>query len=153
MAEMELREAEDEDPEKDERLARALRTREQRDEDRWAEAVPGTILEVQLDPGHPLAAGASADALDNRMFVLSRGRSFEPDESFESVAFFPEGLRKVSGVISEKSLERLDRSTWLAEAGMGRGSLILFVEDPLFRMFWYSGFQLYTNALIYGPAF
>jgi hypothetical protein len=59
----------------------------------------------------------------------------------------------VSGVISDKSLERLDRSTWLAEAGMGRGSLILFVEDPLFRMFWYSGFQLYTNALLYGPAF
>jgi predicted Zn-dependent protease len=55
-------------------------------------------------------------------------------------------------VISEKSLERLDRSTWLAQVGVGRGRLVLFVEDPLFRMFWYSGFQLYANALLIGTA-
>ena len=153
IGEVELREAEEEDLERDEELARALRTREQRSEDRWAQAVPGTILKVELDPRHPLAAGASADGLDAGMFVLSRGRAFEPAEGFESVAFFPEGLEKISGVISEESLDRLDRSTWLAQVGVGRGSLILFVEDPLFRMFWYSGFQLYTNAVLFGPAF
>ena len=87
------------------------------------------------------------------MFVLSRGRAFEPSDGFESVAFFSEGLEKISGVISEESLDRLDRSTWLAEVRVGRGSMILFVEDPLFRMFWYSGFQLYANALLLGPAF
>jgi hypothetical protein len=152
IGEIELREAEEEKLERDEELARALRTREERESDRWAQAVPGTILRVALDPRHPLAAGASADGLEGEMFVLSRGRAFEPAEGFESVAFFPEGLEKISGVISEESLERLDRSTWLAQVGVGRGSLILFVEDPLFRMFWYSGFQLYANALLLGPA-
>jgi hypothetical protein len=153
MAEIELREAEEDDLERDERLARALRTREERQDDRWAQAIPGSILKVHVDPRHPLAAGASADALDNELFVLSRGRAFEPEEDFESVAFFPEGLEKISGVISAEGLDRLDRSTWLAQVGMGRGSLILFAEDPLFRMFWYSGYQLYTNALLLGPAF
>ena len=153
IGEMTLRRAEEEELERDEKLARALRTREERREDRWAQAVPGTILKVQLDSRHPLTAGGSADGLDGEMFVLSRGRAFEPADAFESVAFFPEGLEKISGVISEESLERLDRSTWLAEVSVGRGSLILFVEDPLFRMFWYSGFQLYSNALLLGPAF
>jgi hypothetical protein len=153
IGEMTLRRAEEEELERDETLAKALRTREEREEDRWAEAVPGTILKVQLDPRHPLAAGGSADGLDGEMFVLSRGRAFEPADGFESVAFFPEGLEEISGVISEESLDRLDRSTWLAEVRVGRGSLILFVEDPLFRMFWYSGFQLYSNALLLGPAF
>jgi hypothetical protein len=152
IGELELREAEEEKLERDEELARALRTREERESDRWAQAVPGTILRVAMDLRHPLAAGASADGLEGEMFVLSRGRAFEPAEGFESVVFFPEGLEKISGVISEESLERLDRSTWLAQVGVGRGSLILFVEDPLFRMFWYSGFQLYANALLLGPA-
>jgi hypothetical protein len=152
IGDLELREAEEEELERDEELSMALRTIEEREADRWAQAVPGTILEVSLDPRHPLAAGASADGQDAEMFVLSRGRAFEPADGFESVVFFPDGLEKISGVISEESLERLDRSTWLAQVGVGRGSLILFVEDPLFRMFWYSGFQLYANALLLGPA-
>lgn len=152
IGELELREAEEEELERDEELARALRTREEREADRWTQAVPGTILKVRLDPRQLLAAGGSADGLDDEMFVLSRGRAFEPADDFESVAFFPEGLEKISGVISEESLERLDRSTWLAQVGVGRGRMILFVEDPLFRMFWYSGFQLYANALLLGPA-
>ncbi len=152
MGNTEMREAEEEDLDRDETLAQALRTREERESDRWEGSVPGTILEVKLDPRHPLAAGASADGVDAGMFVLSRGRAFEPSDGFESVAFFPENLEKISGVISDENLRRLDQSTWLADARVGRGHLILFVEDPLFRMFWYSGFQLYANALLMGPA-
>ncbi len=152
LADLEQRRADEEELEKDEALAKALRTRDDRAEDRWAQAVPGSILKVALDPGHPLAAGASADGLEGEMFVLSRGRAFEPSEEFESVAYFPEGLERISGVISEENLDRLGQSTWLAQVGVGRGKLILFVEDPLFRMFWYSGFQLYTNALLLGPS-
>jgi hypothetical protein len=148
-----LRRAEEEKLEKEEERARALRTREEREDDRWAQAVPGTILKVSLDGGHPLAAGGSADGLFREMFVLSRGRAFEPSDGFESVAFFPENLQRISGVISEERLARLDQSTWMAQVGLGRGSLILFVEDPLFRMFWYSGYQLYANAVLLGPAF
>ena len=32
------------------------------------------------------------------------------------------------------------------------GLAILFADDPLFRHFWYSGFQLYTNAIVIGPS-
>ena len=153
MAEIERRQSEEEELKGDALLDEALRTREERRQDRWEESIPGTILKVRLDPGHPLAAGASADGLDGEMFVLSNGQAFEPATGFESVAFFPAESEKMGGVISESGLERMARSSWLVQAGVGRGSLILFAEDPLFRMFWYSGFQLYTNAILLGPAF
>lgn len=59
-------------------------------------------------------------------------------------------MRKLA---SEKSLRRMSRSTWLADLGIGRGRAILFVEDPLFTMFWYSGFRVYAHALLMSRAF
>jgi len=31
--------------------------------------------------------------------------------------------------------------------------VILFADDPLFRMLWYAGHQPYVNAILLGPAF
>ncbi len=140
-------------PEESERLGRALRTVEERRLERWESQTPGTILEVSLDPGHPLAFGAGTADRDDRMFVLSTGAGFEPDEDFESAAWFPEDAEGVSGVIGEATVDRLRLSSWLVERGLGRGSVILFADDPLFRIMWYAGFQTYANALLLGPAF
>jgi hypothetical protein len=151
---IEERDEEDDDSvERDQRLQRALRTRREREEERWRQSVPGTILEVRLDPRHPLAFGAAAQGSSDRMFVLTGGDTFEPEASFESVGWFGRGLEKVSGVISDENLRSLDRSTWLAQKRLGSGKLILFADDPLFRMFWYAGFQPYVNALLLAPAF
>ncbi|MEX1257300.1 MAG: M14 family metallopeptidase [Gemmatimonadota bacterium] len=141
------------DPDRDERLERALRTREERELDRWREETPGTIFQLTLDPAHPLAFGADAGSLAGRFFVLSSGVGFEPDEAFESVAYFPEGLDRISGVVSDETLDRLARSAWLVERTRGSGKVILFADDPLFRGFWYSGFQIFANAILVAPAF
>lgn len=154
MADIERRIRLDEDEDdRDARLERALMSREERQMESWQERVPGTILKAHLDPAHPLTFGAGIDIAEDRLFVLSTGSVFEPDTGFESVAFFPEGVDRISGVISERNLDRLDRSTWLAERRRGSGRVILFADDPLFRMFWYSGWQLYTNALLMAPSF
>lgn len=141
------------EPDRDERLSEALRTREQRELESWRERVPGTILPVALDPWHPLAFGVRTGGADDRLFVLSTGVGFEPDTEFETVGHFPQGVQEVSGVISEANLERLDRSSWLVERRVGSGKVILFADDPLFRGFWYSGHQLFTNAILVSPAF
>jgi hypothetical protein len=31
--------------------------------------------------------------------------------------------------------------------------VVLFADDPLYRMMWYSGFQPFTNAVLLAPAF
>lgn len=140
-------------PEEGERIPRALRTVAERQLERWESQTPGTILEVALDRGHPLVFGAGTQDWEDRSFVLSTGTGFEPDESFASVAWFSDEARGLSGVIGEATVERLRNSSWLVERNLGRGSLILFANDPLFRIMWYSGFQLYTNAVLLGPAF
>jgi hypothetical protein len=140
-------------PEESERLARALRTREQRQIERWEGQTPGTILEVDLDSGHPLAFGAGIAGDDGRMFVLSTGVGFEPSESFETAAWFADDAEGISGVIGEGTVDRLRRSSWMLQRSLGRGGLVLFADDPLFRIMWYGGFQPYANALLLAPAF
>jgi hypothetical protein len=142
-------------PEEDPDQARllALRGRDERDVARWERQIPGTVLPVLLDPAHPLAFGVGADGSPDRMFVFHQGPSvFEPDASFESVAYFPDELREVSGVMSEENREFLSLGTWLAYRALGGGKVILFADDPVHRHFWYAGFKPYVNALLVAPA-
>jgi putative intracellular protease/amidase len=143
---------EESDPDESQRLDRALRPRRERQLERWQSRTPGTILEARIDAGHPLSFGAGA-AGGSRLFVLSSGGGFEPSEQVESAAWYPDRLEKTSGVISDDTLSRLSRSAWLVERRLGRGSAIVFADDPLFRLMWYQGFQPYANALLLGPAF
>jgi len=153
LAGVEERTQNDGDLDRDDLLARALRSREERELEDWRERTPGTILTVHLDPGHPLSFGAEAGGLPGRTFVLSAGTAFEPSVEFETVAHFPEGLDRVSGVISDLNLERLERGAWLVDRRVGSGKVILLADDPLYRAFWYGGFQLYANAILLAPVF
>ena len=151
IAEIKLRTAAD-SAKGDAKLDRALRGRTERELEAWEEEIPGTILSVKLDPAHPLAFGAGIAGDSTRLFVLHNGGAvFEPDESFETVGYFGTQLQKVSGVISERNLKRLERGSWLATKRVGRGRVILFADDPLFRHFWFSTFQPYVSALLVGP--
>jgi hypothetical protein len=137
--------------EEDRRRA-ALRTREERREENWDRSVNGVILPVRADSAHPLAAGAGLANAERRQFVLHLGDLvFEPADGFETVIAFEEGVEAVSGVVSEWKLQDLSASAWLAAARVGQGQVILFADDPLFRLMWPSQFVLFTNALLLGP--
>jgi hypothetical protein len=151
IADIKLREEPKESDES--RLARALRGREDRQLERWEAQVPGAILGVQLDTAHPLAFGAGIAGDPSRLFVLHSGAQvFEPHPDFESVGFFTGELERVSGVIGERSLEKLQSGSWLAMRRLGGGKVILFLDDPVFRHFWYATFQPYANAILLGPS-
>jgi hypothetical protein len=114
--------------------------------------VNGVILPVRVDASHPLAWGLAAANADGRVFVLhTEDLSFEPTDAFETVVGFPTELRAVSGVVSEEKLDRISASSWLVDASLGHGRLILFADDPLFRLMWRSNLVLFTNALLHGP--
>ncbi len=147
------RRREDDSLSTEERRRRALRTREERRTDSWDEAVNGVILPVGIDAGHPLAWGVGTGNAAGRAFVLHiDDLSFEPDDSFETVISFAEDLAPVSGVVSPEKVAGMAASSWLAVADRGRGRVVLFADDPLFRLMWPSNFLPFANALLQGPA-
>jgi hypothetical protein len=132
--------------------ARFLEGREDRERREWRREVPGTILPVRLDPAHPVAFGAGLDGRPDETFALHGGSLvFEPAAGVEAVAHFPGDLTRISGVISPESLRRLEQGAWVVTKRVGRGSVVLFADDPLFRLFWRATHPLYVNALLLGP--
>ena len=148
MAEVKVRE-----PQKDSAGARRfLAGREEREKQEWRQEVPGTIVAVTLDPAHPLAFGAGLDANPGQTFVLHMGSTvFEPGEGIETVAYFPQAPQRLAGVISPENLKRLGQGGWLVTKRMGQGHVVLFADDPLFRLFWRSSQPLLLNAILLGP--
>ena len=150
IAEVKVREQGGSDDAKESRdRARYLAGREVRELEEWKTQVPGTILPLRLDPAHPLAWGAGIDGKADRGFALHEGQIvFEPAAGVEAVAYFPKELARVSGVISPENLKRLEEGAWLVSKRVGRGSVVLFADDPLFRMFFRSMHPMYVNALL-----
>ena len=151
-ADIEARTAEADSLSPEERRQRALLTRSEKRLERWDRAVSGVILPVHTDPSHPLGWGAGLGNLAGREFVLHiADLSFEPSDRFETITSFEQDLQAVSGVMSDAKLEELSSSSWLATATAGDGRVVLFADDPLFRLMWPSQFILFANALLLGP--
>jgi hypothetical protein len=132
--------------------ARFLTGREERERQEWRQEVPGTILPVRLDAAHPLAFGAGLDGRPGESFTLHIGTGvFEPAEGLETVAYIPQNPQRISGVISPENLRQLGQGAVVATKRVGQGSVVLFADDPLFRLFWRSMQPLYVNALLIGP--
>ena len=132
--------------------SRWLAGREERQRQEWRQEVPGAIFPLRLDPAHPLAFGAGLDARPSETFALHSGTLvFEPAEGVETVAYFPERLSRLAGVISPQQVRRLEQGGWLVTKRMGGGSVVLFADDPLFRLFWKATEPLYVNAILLGP--
>jgi Zinc carboxypeptidase len=151
MVEIKVREVAHPDSAGDAR-ARWLAGREERQRQEWRQEVPGAIFPLRLDPAHPLAFGAGLDGRPADTWALHVGSTvFEPSEGVETVAYFPGRLSRVSGVISPEQVRRLEEGGWLVSKRMGQGSVVLFADDPLFRLFWKATEPLYVNAILLGP--
>jgi len=115
-----------------------------RDRDRLPEQNPGAIFRVQTDPGHPLAFG-----FRDEMFVLRRSSSAPPpmdeDDGWNVGVVSGDGL--VSGHVGHEARDDLENTLSFGVQGMGSGSVTYLPDDPLYRGFWYSGRQLFANAV------
>ncbi|MCA8960147.1 MAG: hypothetical protein KDC38_06520 [Planctomycetes bacterium] len=131
----------DEDPKKDDEERVRRKIRELRD-DRRRQQVPGNIFAVELDPDHPLALG-----LPETVYVHMEGTdSFALSGDARDVGAFPEDPA-LSGYISEENEKKIGKRVYLAEESVGRGHVILFADDPNFRLFWRGLTRLFLNAV------
>jgi hypothetical protein len=122
-----------------------------RDEARGAQALGGTILDLTLDPTHPLAYGYG-----ERVAVFKSGSAvFAPDStnSGVDVGRYDAEAPVLSGYASDEMRDRLKGAAALRAARMGRGRVVLMDFNPTFRAFWYGTDGLLLNAVYLGGTF
>jgi len=59
----------------------------------------------------------------------------------------------LSGFVSNENLEKIANSAMMIAERKGKGSIILIVDNPVFRGFWYGSSRLFINSLFFGRSF
>jgi hypothetical protein len=111
--------------------------------------VPGAHFDVVLDRAHWLTFGYDA----SRITVLVDGDTFLGlSRAGTNVAVFPStGPIHRAGFIWPGNTERLLRNTaLLIHEPLGRGHVVLFANDPMFRGWWRALDKMVLNALVLG---
>jgi hypothetical protein len=110
--------------------------------------VGGAITETEIDISHPLGFGLS----DKSLAVFKRNSLVfsEAKEAFVSIARFND-KPLVSGYLSSANQQHLVDGTSLLVQALGKGRLIAFTDDPVFRGYWLGTARVFINALYFGP--
>lgn len=122
----------------------AIKKYAEREKENVTNNIPGAIYKMELDNTHPLGYG-----YPNYYYTLKLN-----DNAYE---YLREGwnvgvIRKtqpVAGFVGNKVKVILKDAVLLGELPMGRGSIVFFADNPLFRSFWENGKMLFTNAVFF----
>ena len=116
---------------------------------RGAQVVGGAIYAARFDTTHPVAYGLPAE-----MALFRRGTTFyeKPDAAGTTVAVYA-ARPLMAGYSSEPVLEKAAGSAAVVARGMGRGNVVLLMDNPNFRAFWYGTNRLFLNAIFLGGSF
>jgi hypothetical protein len=113
--------------------------------------LPGSHFDVVLDRTHWLTYGYTAPRLT---VMLDGDRVYSLSKRGTNVGIFaPTGPLARAGWIFPGNTERLLRGTpFLIHEQLGRGSVVLFANEPMFRGWWEALDHLVLNAVLLGPA-
>lgn len=110
------------------------------------ESVPGTILKTQLDNTHPLGFGMA-----EQLAILNQNAPIlELNDKGENVAYFLKEGFKLSGFITPENEKKIGLTAYAIRERQGRGFVILFADNPVFRGFWDGTDRLLLNAIYFG---
>jgi hypothetical protein len=110
---------------------------------------PGAILKVKVDTRHFLGLG-----YDEEIPVLVRSANiFTPSMEGANVGVFANENVRVSGFVWEKTEKIFPGKAYLIQEPMGNGHVILFAEEPIFRLYWRGLERLFLSSLLIAPSF
>lgn len=117
--------------------------------DRAAQVIGGAIFETSLDLTHPLAYGYTRESLP---VFRNSTRFLQPgDNPYTQVARYTEEPR-LSGYVSDRNREALSETVSVTADRVGAGRVVLFVDNPAFRAFWYGTSRMVLNSLFFDEA-
>ncbi|MGD2114258.1 MAG: M14 family zinc carboxypeptidase [Acidobacteriota bacterium] len=109
---------------------------------------PGAIVATEATAGHPLLLGVSSSppALVTGATVLLPTGDPQVD-----VLRVVDEEPILAGVAWPEAIERLSGSLLASVEAQGRGLVVLFAQEPDFRLFWRGTAPLFLNSVLYGP--
>jgi hypothetical protein len=119
---------------------------EARDEQAF-KLVRGAIFSTTVDLSHPVGYGYVSASLP---VIRNRNRFLEPSTNAYStpVRYTEDPL--LSGYISEENLELASGSAGIVVDQRGRGAVVLVIDNPNFRAFWWGTQKLLVNTVFFG---
>jgi hypothetical protein len=110
---------------------------------------PGAALATQMQPSHPLTLG-----LPSSPPVLFEGSTvLKPmGDPRKDVLLATDESPVIAGFAWPEAEERLAGSLLVGMEQRGLGSVVLFAQDPAFRLFWRATTPILLNAVLYGPS-
>jgi len=131
---------------KDSLVAEDINFEEQRDF-RGAQGIGGTIFETKLDLSHPVNFGYTNEKLpvfrNTTLFVAADKQSYN-----NPIQYTKKPL--LSGYVSKPRLEDIAETVPFKHSNMGKGNVILFIDNTNFRAFWFGTNKLLMNAIFFG---
>lgn len=133
----------DKDKEKDKKTDYSvLKKYGSRERDDLVNTIPGAIYKVDVDNTHPLAFGYS----DTYYTLKQNSVVYEFLKDDWNVGIIKKD-NYLTGFAGNKVKAGLKDGLLFGVEDMGRGSLIIFADDPIFREFWENGKLLLCNAV------
>ena len=109
-----------------------------------SEITTGSIFEADLDKTHPLSFGIE------RYYTLKLDAdAYDLLENEGNALILNSEVKPIAGFIGQQVKELQKKSLLFGEESLGRGSVVYLVDNVLFRGFWYSGKQLFSNAVFF----
>ncbi len=108
-----------------------------------SEMISGAIYRVTIDASHPLAFG-----LGDAYYTLKTNELLYPYlQGGWNVGVLKGRSKPVQGFAGFKINNNMEDRLVFGVQDKGRGSIVYFVDDPLFRNFWESGKLIFCNAV------
>jgi hypothetical protein len=121
-----------------------------KDDHEAQKVIGGAIFAADLDTSHPLGFGYA----DRSIFLHKNVE--DPMEATDNpfgtvIAYTDDPV--YSGFVSDENRDELAGTPALIAERSGKGSVILFADNPNFRGYWYGTNKLFLNALFFSRVF
>jgi hypothetical protein len=117
-------------------------------EEKEVDRTPGAMVRAEFNTAHflTLSYEPAQVVLHNSDYIFTPSK-----EGTQVVTYAKEKLR-LSGFVWPETEKRLAGTPYLIAEKLGRGHVILFADDPNFRMLWPRLTRLFMNAVLLAPS-
>jgi hypothetical protein len=117
------------------------------DDQKAQRTIGGAIVSAKVDNTHPIAFGFNGE-----MSIFRRGTTLltASENQFTTPVRYTENPL-VSGYIGAERLTEMSNQPAVIAERQGKGLVVRFANNPLFRGFWRGTERLWVNALYFGP--